>query len=297
MFKINSKLLFFLFSQLLGLSLMAQQEAFYSVFWNNTSTYNPATTGEQSKYYGAINYRNQWDGLTTPGYPRSFSALFELNLDTINSAFGINYSYDQLGLEKGKTVGFNYSYHFDLPNDQKIGIGIGPTYSTKHFEISQFRAIDDFTQDPSIPNSDLKYHYFDLNAGVSYLNKKFNSGISVTQLLESDGGSQNQYKNTMHLFGHLSYKLSLTDKFKFIPKVRFATDLNSRVYEASLIAKYNDRYWIGGSYRSEIALGIMTGIDIAKKVRIGYALDYYNNNSLDINFGGSHEIVFALILD
>ena len=41
----------------------------------------------------------------------------------------------------------------------------------------------------------------------------------------------------------------------------------------------------------------MAGIDIAKKVRIGYALDYYNNNSLKFNFGGSHEIVFALILD
>jgi type IX secretion system PorP/SprF family membrane protein len=298
MFNINPKLLLFLFCQLLGLSLLAQQEAFYSVFWNNSSTYNPATTGEQSKFYGAINYRNQWNNLTTPGYPRSFSALFELNIDTINSAFGVNYSYDQLGIEKSKKVGLNYSYHINLTDKRKIGFGVGYTLSIKDFNNSNFIAIDDYTQDPSIPNENERLNFSDLNAGLSFLSERFRAGIGITQITESSGESMGLvFQNQMHLFTNASYDLLIGNDFKLIPQARFATDFTSRVYEGSLIAKYDNRYWIGASYRSEVAFGLLVGIDISEKVRLGYALDYYTNSTLDFNFGGAHEIVFALILD
>lgn len=283
---------------LLTTTVFAQQEPFYSIFWNNPSTYNPATTGEQSKYFGAINYRNQWENIRTKGNPWDISALFELRLDSINSAFGVNYRYEQLGLEKSNHVGFNYSYHINLRGDRKIGIGISPTLMTKKFDIYRFAAIDDPPQDSSIPQEKRKLSFFDVNTGVSYLSKRFRAGIGVTKILETkDLIGDRAYQNQRHLFTNISYDFLMQGNFKLIPQFRFATDFSSRIYEASLIAKYKNRYWIGGSYRSEVAFGILAGIDIAEKVRFGYAFDYYRNNTIDFNFGGAHEIVFAIMLN
>jgi len=283
---------------LLTLNLIAQQEPFYAVFWNNPSIFNPATTGEQSKYYGAINYRNQWDNMSSPGNPWDISALFEMRFDSINSAFAINYRYDQIGLEKSKHIGLSYSYHIDLGGNRKIGIGISPTLTTKEIDRYRFVAIDDYTQDPSIPSGNGKLKNFDLNAGISYLSNKLRVGLGMTKIMESENSDRwFILQNQRHLLVNASYEFLFGSMFKLIPQTRFVTDFSTRTLEASLIAKYNNRYWIGASFRSHFSLGLMAGVDIAEKVRLGYAFDYYAHDTYDFNFGGAHEIVFAIMLN
>ncbi len=278
---------------LISFSFKAQQDAIYSVFWNNTTVFNPATTGEQSKYFFSNNTRDQWQG--TNNNPFNINSTLEWRVDTINSAFGLSYTYEQLGLETSNFVALNYSYHIDLPQNQQIGFGIAPTFATKSFTTQNFVAIDNPASDPSIPSTQQTFQYFDLNVGISYVSEKLKAGVGTTRLLESNGSSP--YTNARHTYATISYELEMGNKLKLIPQALIATDYASTAYSFLLLAKYNDIVWLGSSYRKDAFFGFMGGVDFAKKFRIGYNYDFYTDSYIRTNFGATHEFVLAVMLN
>ena len=288
------KIYLILFILLLSFSLKAQQETLYSVFWNNSSVFNPAYTGEQSKYYFSANIRNQWTKVQ--GNPLTINGNLEWQIDSLRNAIGLSYTYDKLGLEKNNTIKLNYSHHFKISKDKRIGIGIAPTFATRKFEFNNFVTIDDQTYDPSIPSGEENYKYFDLSFGLSYISNHMKVGISSTQLLESSGTSDNLYRNARHFYGNASYDINVNQKIKIIPQIMIGYVNDYLALNTILLAKYREQYWIGGSFSNEEDLGVMAGVDIAKKFRLGYAFNYYSTSGKQ-PFGETHEIVFAIILN
>ena len=54
---------------------------------------------------------------------------------------------------------------------------------------------------------------------------------------------------------------------KYVPDAPLQVDLSAR-------AIFNNKYWVGGAYRSEDAASIMLGIDLSENLNVAYAYDF-----------------------
>ena len=80
------------------LSFNAQQDYFFSMFWNNYSSYNPAASGATHNMNFYTLGRDQWTGIKNN--PITFQVGGDVRLESIKSGVGLNYTYDNTGYTK-----------------------------------------------------------------------------------------------------------------------------------------------------------------------------------------------------
>jgi type IX secretion system PorP/SprF family membrane protein len=120
------------------------QAQYHSMFWNSYSLINPAASGVQYKYYGALAGRAKWLGYKDT--PRTGSALFDVKLNPMHGGAGINYTYEKYGLTKFHKFNTNYSYHLNLPNEQTLSLGLSGGITVEKTDISEFVLPPDLDQ-------------------------------------------------------------------------------------------------------------------------------------------------------
>jgi type IX secretion system PorP/SprF family membrane protein len=92
-------------------------------------------------------------------------------------------------------------------------------------------------------------------------------------------------------------KVFLTDDITLIPSVLVklisplptAFDLNAKI-------AFQDRFWIGASYRNQDAVAGLVGFNISSLINISYSYDY-TTSALRTVSSGTHEIVIGLLLN
>jgi len=270
----------------------AQQEAQFTMYWNNYSSYNPAATGLFNKHYAALNARTQWTHFE--GAPKTISAIYDFKWTKINSGLGIGYVYGQLGFEKNNEINLNYSYQFDLKKDRILSSGISLGFLRKSIDFSKFVAIDN--NDPLLISNPIKTDFFfNIAFGLMYKTPHLLIGLSGAKLNESESDKLN-YKNKAHYYISCTYNSSIGRNIIIKPGFILKSDIASTQVEINFMTVYKNRYWAGLTYRKADAVGFMAGIDIKGKYRIGYSYDY--TISILKNYSrGSHEVVLALMID
>jgi len=134
--------------------------------------------------------------------------------------------------------------------------------------------------------------------GMYYYTDKFYAGVSIPRLLENDfktnstSGGTDLASEKRHYFLILGSVFKLTEQIKLKP-TGFLKIANGAPIEGDVTASFifNDKFWLGGMYRTGDAVGLLAGLNVTDQLSLGYSFDWSFVNTTMVYNGGSHEIM------
>lgn len=284
---------------------MAQQDPQFSQYMFNKLFMNPAYAGMRKAFCVSAIYRNQWNGFEGAPNTGVFSADLPLaEKSGRGGGVGLNMMYDKLGFENNISFRGNYSFHLCFDNERRIGFGLELGGYSKRVGPSgnqQWVATTNWQNDITIPPL-LKKTVMDMGFGVWYQDRKMWFGISSSHLdakAIDDGTSGNHtmiYQMARHYF--ITGGARLYESPDWIIKSSFLvkTDATITTFDLNATAVYDNRFWLGASYRLNDAIIPMAGFMIPAfssnedlGLKVGFAYDYttshlknYSNGSFEV---------------
>ncbi len=296
-------------------NLFGQQKPAYDQYMFNTFLINPAAAGSEG--YTAFNFtgHEQWLGL--PNAPATNSVSVQtrilknsfiakaLNLRkkfskrSSSGRVGVGaYVYnDSNGPISNTGLQLTYAYHIPLRQNQ---LSFGLSASTYQFKINKSNLNLNDPSDPFVIKNSLSKFTFDGNFGVQYTTPRIYSGLSVSDLFQSNLSFGNNPSQDLHYIRQYSlmggYKVELTRDFmlepstliKFTEKGAFQMDITAKV-------NYREDYWAGLTYRNGAYGGsviFLAGVRV-NKYYFGYAFEYSLAPIMAYTLG-SHELMFSI---
>ena len=307
----------------------AQQRPQYTQYVFNNLLLNPAVTGIENYTDVKAGYRSQWTGLQgapvtsyltvdaplgsnflqgdatafpAEGGVNPSSRLYTQNYMAAEPHHGIGFMIvtDQAGPITQTNIDATYAYHLGLTERLNLAVGVAAGFN--HISLNTSLITLENPLDPAISNGNNSQWKPDLSTGIWLYASNYYFGASVQQLLPenlyfSTNKSYNQSKTVPQYFFTSGVKLFLTDDITLLPsfliKVIQPTPLT---YDINAKFSFQDKFWIGGSYRRDDSFGVLAGINISSFINIGYSYDI-TTSALNTVSNGTHEIVISLLLN
>jgi type IX secretion system PorP/SprF family membrane protein len=274
----------------------------YSHYYYNQFLYNPAMAG--SKAYGQVYLinRNQWFNI--PGAPQTQALTLDGPLRNKNVGIGLGVYRDvagQFNLTGGTAA---YRYTLNLGNTgQKLSFGLALGVLNNRIDLNDLRVQNPL--DPIIVNTYQGATGFDANMGVNYEVNNFNIGLSVPQILGSElayEAIKNPITNEVVRYGmarefilNTGYNWDINeDETWFLQPnamVRYTPNAPAQ-FDISAMLNYQEKYWIGGMYRSSYAVTAAAGLRLAEQFVAGYAYDISVHKVSEYT-KGAHEVMLG----
>jgi type IX secretion system PorP/SprF family membrane protein len=278
---------------MLAVAGKAQQELQVSQYMFNGLFLNPAYAGSHDYWGATALHRTQW--LNFPGAPRSNMLAIDGPIKGKNMGLGFQFINDATGLLATNEIAANYSYYIKLNDkDHRLAFGLRAGIRNETFNANGLQNVD--LSDP-LYQGNQSYWIPRVNFGVYYYTQKAYIGLSSHNLisiderrkLNSDAGLKRHYfLNAGYVFnvtsnGFVKFKPSLLVKYQAAAPLQ--ADINAHFL-------FNDRFWLGVSYRTNAAFVAMAEFQITQQLRIGYAFDA-TTSSIRSYQQGSHEIMLG----
>ncbi len=323
-----------LITVILGFTGLAfgQQLPQYSQYSRNQFMINPAAAGMYDFLDITIGGRFQWVGfdnapVTTyaygstvlkkkyqrynPSIRTSAGSLIypEVNTGKFKHAVGGQIVGDQYGAFR--KISFSGTYAIHLPVSKNYNLSFGTKLGISNNSFLQDRAVvlsqsegytgpiyddlayNDFVADQSNLN------FFDIGAGLYFYSKDLFIGIAADQLtrdMVKFGSGTANFDPRMQLNATAGYKIALNDRVKLMPSALLKMVPNTPLsIDASLQIEYQEKMWLGATYRYGDAAVIMLGACISEKFKFGYSYDFSISKLNNYNSGG-HELVLGVMI-
>ncbi|MWW26068.1 PorP/SprF family type IX secretion system membrane protein [Algibacter lectus] len=275
---------------------VAQQLPQFTQYMYNTISINPAYAGSRETFSIVGLHRSQWVGVEGAPTTQTLSMHTPLRNDRIG--VGLSFINDELGYENFSYLYGDFSYTLPIGLKAKLAFGLKGGFTQYHIDQS-------ILNDPTVIND----QFFDdvsnrwspnIGLGLYLHTNKWYVGLSAPRVLNTD---YNNGRNgtidyvaleriSYYATGGYVFDLSATTKFK--PAVLLkATNGAPLSFDMTANFLFNDKFWLGGSYRineSAAALGFITDLQVSKQMRIGYAYEY-PLSELNTYTSGTHEIL------
>ncbi len=317
---------------IIGLNLqfaLAQQKPQYTQYVFNNLLLNPAVTGIENYTDVKLGYRSQWTGLDgapvtayltidaplgskfVEGDATAFAAerginpssrLYTQNYMAAEPHHGIGFTLvsDQAGPITTTTIDLTYAYHLGISANMNLAVGVAA--GVNHIYLNTNALTLENPLDPAIANGYNSQWKPDLSTGIWLYSSNYYVGASVQQLLPYNlyFSSNNNYSNTKtvpQFFFTAGVKLFLSDDVTFLPSF-LLKEINPVPFTFDINGKFNfqDKFWLGVSYRRDDSVGVLAGININSFINIGYSYDI-TTSQLNTVSNGTHEIVISLLLN
>ncbi|MBK8443019.1 MAG: type IX secretion system membrane protein PorP/SprF [Sphingobacteriales bacterium] len=283
------------------LNIYAQQDALFTQYMFNGSSYNPAYAGSRECLSGTAFYRDQWVGIE--GAPKTVSISAHSPLGTKRkTALGVTIENDRIGVINQNRLFADYAYRIPLANGMlSLGIKGGATwYNANYADVS--------TIDPDINvyGENISRVLPNFGTGVYYYGQRFFAGLAVPRLLNNsidDNGDTHLSKSSReerhyYLSGGYVQPISSVLLFKptFLIKYAENAPMESDINLNFLI---KSRFWLGASLRNNVSdkfaavsYNINMMLQATPQIRVGYAYDI-SGNELRRYSSGSHELMLG----
>jgi type IX secretion system PorP/SprF family membrane protein len=240
--------------------------------------HNPSTAGVQSSIVG-VSYRTQWSGFS--GAPKTATVFGSFDMPKHNIGIGGYIYNDKTGPTSRTGVQLAFAKHIPLDNGGRFSLGIearGLQYS-----IDKAKLTESLGADPAIGGSDNRFK-FDAGFGISYTGKKFQVGVSASQLVQSTldfytGNLTRSEEGRLyrHYYFHGKYKWNVDDATTISPNFLIIYLPNAPTeYQFGARVEHNEKFWWGVGYRVKQSFLLSVGLNVNKKFTIGYAFDIYS---------------------
>ena len=294
----------------------------------NNYLLNPAVTGIENYTDLKMGHRNQWAGLDgapvtsylsinapigrnfIEGDATGFSAqnginpssrLYTQNYQAAEPHHGVGAMVltDKAGPITQTNVAATYAYHLGLTNRINLSVGVMAGFNRITLNTQDITLTD--PNDPAITNGDNSQWKPDIGAGVWLYSSNYFVGLSARQLLPQNyyfGTSRTTGNSTVpHFYLTAGVKLFMTDEITFMPSVMVKrTSPVPLTYDVNGKFNFNDKFWIGGSYRHKDAAAVLAGFNLSSLINVGYSYDI-TTSALNTVSRGTHEIVIGLMLN
>jgi len=301
----------------------AQQVPLFTNYIVNEYGFNPALAGSNPYLDARLTYRTQWVGIDDAPRTQILTAHGPLK-DSPLGVGGTVYNdiagrLKRTGFAIGGSIGFKLGSPQTIeskkskketegrdstavkkvPKQKTSMLRVGVTGGAYGFQIREGALIKDQDDETVLMGMNRQWHP-DLNIGVhlDLVNGVF-AGVSAPQLLRRDinlGNDTNDGTTDLvpHFYGVLGYNFRLNDKIVLQPSALLKY-VNSAPLQIDFSAKaqFQERYWIGASYRSGDAVSAIVGIDLSRNLFAAYAYDY-TLSGLKAQSQGSHEITIGI---
>ena len=308
--------------------VLAQQRPQYTQYIFNNYLLNPALSGIENYTDVKVGHRTQWAGIDNAPKTSFISAHWSLGDDYLwknslslpeqgDDAMSQNYMQNYMSSPAHHGVGFmavtdkagaisridagvTYAYHLQLSGTNNLSVGLYAGLSRIALDINAISLEN--TLDPALGNMDAAQLKPDVGLGVWYYGAKFFAGASMQQILPqklsfTNNPTYTTGKSVPHMFVTTGYKLFIEESISVVPSVMLkrveglpiSLDLNAKF-------SYQDRFWLGGSYRKSDSFSALVGFNIKNLINLTYAYDL-TTSRLNTISNGSHEIVLGFQLN
>jgi type IX secretion system PorP/SprF family membrane protein len=311
----------------------AQQKPIYTQYVLNNYIINPAITGIENYTDVKISHRQQWTGIdgapvTTyvsvqgpigkkdyrtnatsfdiPGEnPRGHSFIEQYTAAEAHHGVGGIMLSDKTGYINRWGVYGTYAYHKGLTTKTTLSAGFMAGITSVSVDASKVRLADPNTVDPAIyNNSTASKMKPELAAGLWLYSAEYFVGVSVLNIVPGKikfGADSALYGSSLapHFVTTAGYKTFLTEDISLLPSVmiQFIKPMPLQVY-VNAKAQYQDKFWLGASYRFGDQLGGfagMAGFNVSNTFNIGYSYDI-STSQLRNYSRNTHEFIIGFLL-
>jgi type IX secretion system PorP/SprF family membrane protein len=282
---------------LISIAASAQQLMTSSLYDVQGNLHNPAVTGVGGQRMFGATYRSMWSGID--GSPTTALIFGSTYLNKIKAGVGGYLYSDVTGPTSRKGIQTSFAYHIPLLNTDILSLGLEARF--QQYAIDKTMLIEAIGSDPVMggPANQFKG---DAGFGVAYTSKKFQVGASVSQLIQSKldfytGTLTTTEKSRLYrhfyLFG--SYKWKVDDNTMVIPNFLMIYLPNAPTeIQAGARVEHRELFWWGLSLRARQSWMLSAGVNVQKKLRLGYSFDIYSTPLSVFDKGpNAHEVILC----
>ena len=287
-------------------TVSAQQVAQYSLYMLDRYQFNPAYAGMDASLSVNAAYRTQWVDL--PGNPVQEHVNAHMPLYLLNGAIGIMLSHESIGVENTVRGSLSYNY-VHQSNLGLFSLGMSAGIIQKSLDGALLRAPDGeyegptiIHNDPNLPTTLVRGIRPLVSAGVYFVGKTFEAGISVVDYsfgaINADG-IQFSGKPGFVMFGE--YYIENIPEFGIYPTFLVRSDLSQTQVEVAVRGVYDNFLTAGIGFRgyhanSLDAVILFAGLKLSEHLNMTYGFDL-TVSALNQATRGTHEIVFKYNLN
>ncbi len=280
----------------------AQQPAQYSLYMLNKFAFNPAYAGMDNSLSMTGIYRKQWSGLNGSPETQNFNAHMPLYI--ANGGIGLGLENESIGSWKQTSLTLAYDYQMQAGKSGVLSLGISAGLVQRQLDGSKVRTPDTEFLDEGVPSNHndplLTINTengmgANVNAGLFYQGQKLEAGLSAVNLLENEIDlSTLRFRQARSYYLYLGYNFDLGKNLTVNPTFLLKTDVRQTQMDFSVLARYNENIFVGGSFRgynseSIDAVVLIGGFKLSEKITAGLSYDLGLSELKNVN-NGSYEL-------
>ncbi|MBU2951173.1 type IX secretion system membrane protein PorP/SprF [Tamlana agarivorans] len=271
---------------------IAQQLPQFTQYMYNTISINPAYAGSRDVLSIVGLHRSQWVGFKGGPITQTLSINTPLRNDRIG--LGLSFMEDDLGPQNFTYLYADFSYAIPTGKNGKLSFGVKGGATIFSFD-SNFRLDSDNKNDPLIYGTEDRWSP-NIGAGIYWSTDRLYFGLSAPRILNTDMHKKNGFEALEHISYYFTggVVVDISKQFKFKPAFLIKAITGAPLsYDLTANFLYNEKFWLGASYRineETSAIGGIVDFQISKQLRIGYA---YEKPISDIAryTSGTHELL------
>ena len=323
------KFIYILILTILTSTVFAQQRPQYTQYIFNNYLLNPALSGIENYVDFKVGHRKQWTGINNAPVTSFAAAHWNLGSDYLwknplslpekgddpmaddytqnytaspsHHGIGAMVVLDKAGPITRSDVDLTYAYHLQLSGTWNMSMGVSAGFTNIKLDVSAITLEN--PNDPALGSAAIVSQFKpDLGIGVWLYGANFFAGAAIQQILPqklsfTTNTAYDTGKEVPHVFVTSGYKFYLFENISAVPSFMLkyvaptpvSTDLNLKF-------AFKDRFWLGGSYRSDNTYAALLGVNVSKVVNLTYSYDFQQSSINKLN-SASHEIVLGLQLN
>ncbi len=267
----------------------AQQLPQFTQYMYNTISINPAYAGNRDAFSLTALNRNQWAGIS--GAPRTQTLSIHTPLRNEQIGLGLSVINDKTGYENYTYLYADFSYTINVSEDVTLSFGLKGG-------LSYYDLDEDLFNEPSVLQDPFFREQFNkwtpnFGAGLFLSSQKWYVGLSAPKIINNDNNEFSEYValEQVHYYMTGGYVFDLSDTWKLRPtalaKVTNGAPLS---FDMSGTVIYDEKLYLGATYRIDDAIGAFIDFQIFEPLRIGYGYEY-SVSDLRPYTTGSHEVI------
>ncbi len=269
----------------------SQQLPQFTQYQYNTISINPAYAGSRNALSAIGLYRNQWTGFD--GGPET--STLSIHSPLRNDKIGIGFSFinDELGFENFTFLYADFSYTIKTGEKTKLAFGLKGGFTS--FSLDDELFLDpDVANDPFFQQSVTRFNP-NFGLGLFFHSDQWYIGASSPRIINYDNNevSGDAFRaldrNSYYFLGGYAFPIKYNVVFKPSFLVKYTNGAPASV-DLTATFLFNEKLWLGASYRFADSVGAIVDFQISPQFRIGYAYEYSVSDIRPFN-NGTHEIL------
>lgn len=274
----------------ISVSTQAQQMPQFTQYMYNTISINPAYAGNRDALSVVGLHRSQWSGID--GGPETQTLSIHSPLRNEKVGIGLSFINDKAGPVENTYIYGDFSYTVNVAETTTLSFGIkgGMTYYNLD---SDFLAQQDIQNDPYFTGDSFNRWNPNIGAGLYLSSQKWYMGLSAPKLLNNDNNEKSEFKalEQVHYYLTGGYVFDLSEQWKLRPTALAKLTKGAPLsVDVSAAAIYDEKLYLGATYRIDDAVGAFIDFQVLRNFRVGYAYEY-TLSDLEQYSDGSHEIL------